>query len=117
MKVEEIFNLAIECFKKYNSEKVILFGSWARGDMDEYSDMDFVIIKKTKKRFLQRLAEVARFIDNRLPNIDVFVYTPLEFKGMIERENPFIQNVLEEGKVVYEKRQRRSSSLVKTGKV
>ncbi|MCE2405848.1 MAG: nucleotidyltransferase domain-containing protein [Dehalococcoidia bacterium] len=29
----------------YGPERVILFGSVARGDSDEYSDMDFIVIK------------------------------------------------------------------------
>ena len=33
----------------YDVERIILFGSAARGDTDEYSDVDLVIIKKTAK--------------------------------------------------------------------
>ena len=44
---------AIECIKKYKPEKIILFGSYARGDADKYSDLDFVVIKKLKKDFLK----------------------------------------------------------------
>jgi predicted nucleotidyltransferase len=94
----------IECIKKYRPEKIILFGSYVRGDSDEYSDLDFVVVKKTKKRFLERLIEVAKLIDNDLGKVDVFVYTPEEFQRMVEWENPFIQNVLREGRVVYEKK-------------
>jgi len=94
----------VECIKRYNPEKIIIFGSYVRGEMDEYSDLDFVVIKKTKKRFIRRLIEVAELIDLDLGKVDVFVYTPEEFKEMIERENPFIENVLKEGRVVYEKK-------------
>jgi len=72
--------------------------------MDEYSDLDFVVIKKTAKRFLERLIEVAKLIDNDLGKVDVFVYTPEEFKGMREDGNPFIERVLKEGRVLYEAR-------------
>ncbi|MEW5768560.1 MAG: nucleotidyltransferase domain-containing protein [bacterium] len=94
----------IECIKKYKPEKVIFFGSYARGEIDEYSDLDFVVIKKTKKRFIRRLIEVAKLIDNDLGQVDVFVYTPEEFQRMVEWENPFIENVLKEGRVVYERK-------------
>ncbi len=92
----------IECIKQYNPEKIIVFGSYARGDIDEYSDLDLVVIKKTNKRFLERLIEVAKLIDNDLGKVDVFVYTPEEFKMMKENKNPFIEKVIKEGKVVYE---------------
>jgi len=94
----------VECIKRYNPEKIIIFGSYVRGEMDEYSDLDFVVIKKTKKRFIRRLIEVAKLIDNNLGKVDVFVYTPAEFKRMIESENPFIEQVLKEGRVLYEKK-------------
>ncbi len=93
----------VKCLKKYNPEKIILFGSYTRAEMDEYSDLDFVVIKKTDKRFLERLIEVAKLIDNDLGAIDVFVYAHGEFQDMVETENPFIQEVLRDGKVVYER--------------
>lgn len=78
-------------------EKIIVFGSQARAEADEYSDLDLIIIKKTDKRFLQRLLEVPL-----LPiHADVFVYTPEEFEQMKENENPFILSALESAKVVY----------------
>ena len=95
---------AIECIKKYDPEKIIIFGSYAREETDEYSDMDFVVIKKTNKRFLERLIEVAKLMDKELGQVDIFVYTPEEFQKMIDFGNPFIEQVLKEGKVVYEKK-------------
>ena len=99
-KIERIIN----CLKKYNPDKIILFGSYARKDIDEYSDIDLVAIKKTKKRFLKHLIEVSQFLDDDLGDIDIFVYIPEEFKRMIEWKNPFIENVLKEGKTIYEKK-------------
>ena len=95
---------AIECLKKYEPEKIILFGSYAREDFNHESDMDFVVIKRTEKRFIERLLEVAELLENELGKIDVFVYTPEEFQRMIEWGNPFIERVLKEGKIVYEKK-------------
>jgi len=97
-------NQVIECLKRYNPEKVIIFGSYVRGEMDECSDLDFVVIKKTKRRFIERLIEVAKLIPNDLGKVDVFVYTPEEFKKMREGKNPFIGQVLKEGKLLYEKK-------------
>jgi len=108
------FRKTIECLKRYHPEKIILFGSSARGEIDKNSDLDFVVVKKTKKRFIERLIEVSRLLGNDISDVDVFVYTPDEFQRMIEWENPFIENVLKEGKILYEKRERRSRKMVKT---
>ena len=36
-------------------ETIILFGSYARGDTDEYSDLDLILVKETSKQFVERL--------------------------------------------------------------
>ena len=78
-------------------EKILLFGSAARGQQDEYSDVDLIIIKRTNQRFIERLLAVPL-----LPvEADVFVYTPEEFAEMQEHENPFIMSALEDAVVVY----------------
>ena len=89
--------------KVYHPERVILFGSYARGSNDPYSDLDLVIIKQTRKRFLNRLKEVIQIINPRF-SVDILVYTPEEFRRMVRSGNPFIQSVVREGKILYEKR-------------
>lgn len=78
---------------------VMLFGSLARGDVSGKSDMDMIIIKNTKKRFLDRLDEIYSTL---VPNValDIFVYTPEEFKLMKNRR--FIMNAMKEGKILHE---------------
>ncbi len=85
----------------YEPERVILFGSMARGDADEYSDIDLIVVKKTSQRFVQRMLEAGSFVPRDL-SVDILVYTPEEFQAMIDEGNPFIERALEEGKVLYE---------------
>jgi len=56
----------IECIKKYDPERIILFGSCARREEDRYSDLDLVIIKRTDERFLERLVAVAKLLEPEL---------------------------------------------------
>lgn len=94
--IREITDLIVG---SYQPEKIILFGSQARGEADADSDVDLIIIKKTRKRFIQRLLEVPL-----LPvAADIFVYTPEEFERMLQQENPFLQSALQHAKVIYEK--------------
>ncbi len=90
----------VEAIKKHdNVEKIILFGSLARGDADKYSDIDIVVIQKTDKRFIDRLLEFV----NLPVSCDILVYTPEEFQNMLEQGNYFIKKVVSEGKILYEK--------------
>ena len=96
-KVQQVVN----DLKAYHPQQVILFGSTARGDADQYSDLDFVILKHTTQPFLERLKEVALLCT--VPGaIDFLVYTPQEWRQMQEMEAPFAQRVLTEGRTVYE---------------
>lgn len=87
---------------EYQPEKIILFGSAARGDTDEHSDLDLIIVKKTDKRFVERMVDP--ILLKILPiKTDAFIYTPEEFERMKENENPFIMSALESAKILYEK--------------
>lgn len=92
----------VEDLMAYNPEKIILFGSAARGDTDEYSDIDLIVVKETDQRFVQRLVEAGSFISSNI-SVDIIVYTPDELSAMVEEGNPFIEKALKEGKVLYEK--------------
>lgn len=99
---DRLLDAVVQALKAYDPEKIILFGSVSRGEADEFSDFDLVIIKKTEKRFVQRLVEAAQYV-KWLPAVDLFVSTPEEFQALIEEENPFIERVRQEGRVLYEK--------------
>jgi predicted nucleotidyltransferase len=90
--------------EKYDAEKAILFGSCARGDADAYSDIDLIVIKRTDKRFLDRLADIITLIEPDFA-LDVLVYTPEEFERMLAEDNPLLTNAVEHGKVIYERGQ------------
>jgi predicted nucleotidyltransferase len=92
----------IASLEEFDPRRVILFGSGARGDQDEYSDLDLVIIKETEERFLDRLEKVYDLVKPTFA-MDVLVYTPQESAEMQERDNPFIEMVLKEGVVIYER--------------
>ena len=98
--VKRFINLII---KKFNLKKIIIFGSFARGDYHKGSDLDLVIVGEFKERFIDRIGKIIELNDSDL-EIDVMVYTEEEFQKMIKERRPFIEQALEEGIVVYEKR-------------
>lgn len=89
-----------DLFPQLGVRKAILFGSLARGDVTETSDLDLILIKETSKRFTDRLEEALLVLDPRV-GLDVLVYTPEEFATLLETR-AFVQQAVAEGKVVYE---------------
>lgn len=98
--VKRFINLIV---KKFNLKKIIIFGSFARGDYHKGSDLDLIIVGEFKDRFIDRIGKIIELNDSDL-EIDVMVYTEEEFQKMIKERRPFIEQALEEGIVVYEKR-------------
>ena len=84
----------------YEPLHVILFGSVARNESDELSDVDLVIVKETEEDFFSRIRRVLQIL-NLKTGIDVLVYTPDELQRMKEQGNALIETVLEEGIVVH----------------
>ncbi len=88
---------------EYSPEKIILFGSMAKGEIHEWSDIDLLIIKKTAARPIDRCVEIARLTKPKV-GIDLFVYTPEEFDSIMKEGFSFLSDIIKEGIVLYEKR-------------
>lgn len=94
----------VKKLKPLDPEKIILFGSYAKGKANPDSDIDILIIKKTKKRPSERLAEVLRLVWGNVPHIEPLVLTPKEFKKAVVENRFFItKEILTHGKTIYEK--------------
>lgn len=82
-------------------EKVILFGTLARGQVHEWSDIDLIVVEKTVLPFFQRLRKVRRLLRPKV-GVDIMVYTPEEFAQLCA-DRPFFRNeIVAKGEVVYE---------------
>jgi len=88
--------------RRYRPKKIIVFGSFARGDVRQGSDLDLVIIKNTKEKFLRRMDAVLDLCDGEIA-VEPLIYTEAEFERMLEEGNDFLETVVSEGKVVYER--------------
>ena len=98
----KILDRVVQALQACGPEKIYLFGSWARGEEDELSDLDLIVIKETEASFFNRLQEVSGMLPEGAA-ADVLVYTPGEFREMTERGNAFVEMILEEGKLLYER--------------
>ena len=88
---------------KYRPEKIILFGSYAYGNPRKDSDIDLLIIKKTKVRHADRILNVRKIIreENRYFAIEPLVYTPQEIKKRLEMGDVFFKTIINKGVNLY----------------
>jgi len=97
----EIRSISKQLIEKYNPDKIILFGSAARGDKGPDSDADFLIIKKQTPYYgSERIMEVSSLIERNIP-VDFLIYRPEEFEKRLEMGDPFLKAILREGRVLY----------------
>lgn len=82
-------------------EKIILFGSWARGERGPHSDIDLLIIQESDLSRPQRYAQVRRLFWGMGVPMDILVYTPEEFARYQSVPGSFTHTVAREGKVLY----------------
>lgn len=101
--MKEKIQQLVESLLPYKPERLYLFGSWARGEEDELSDLDVVVIKETDSQFLDRLREASRFLPINLGGVDILVYTPDEFATMKREGNAFADMITEEAVLIYDR--------------
>lgn len=100
---EELQRVTTDIVALYDPEKIVLFGSLARGQVSESSDIDIVIVKKTNKKFWDRQRELAGLVRPRIA-CDMLVYTPEEWDDAVAEGREFVvHDVKGQGKVVYER--------------
>lgn len=101
--LEETAILVKKLIDNYRPEKIILFGSVARNQHTNNSDIDLLIIKKSEKKRpfrIKAVFEALRGIKRNYP-LDPLVYTPDEIKKRLSIGDYFIKRVLNEGKILY----------------
>ncbi|MEM2047603.1 MAG: nucleotidyltransferase domain-containing protein [Candidatus Jordarchaeales archaeon] len=96
--------------KEFNVKLVVAFGSYARRELNEGSDIDLLIVGSFKRRFHERTAEVIGLTD--LP-IEPLCYTENEFEEMLNSKNSLILEALKEGIIL--KKEEQSSRKMKGG--
>jgi uncharacterized protein len=86
--------------ERLKPDAIILFGSFARQDIHQGSDVDLVVIADFRESFLDRIKLLLDLNDDPKLPLEPVGYTPEEFKRMRIEGNRFVQEVLENGKVL-----------------
>ena len=100
--IQAIARLIVERFKP---EQIILFGSHARGEVGEDSDVDLLVVLHTDTMRPQRGNPIRRAIaEHFILPIDVIIRSPEAVAAQCTDPYSFIHKVLKEGEVLYERR-------------
>lgn len=104
--LEEILEDVVRSIKsKFPESKVILFGSYARGDYSKDSDLDIcVLVPKITKNLLEMKGDIRAVIRDIIYDcglsFDLKLYSHQEFNEKIKSPNEFAYNIHKEGLVL-----------------
>lgn len=87
--------------ERLDPDAIILFGSRARGSHLATSDYDLLIVQQTSDRPIDRRIAAERALSDRSVALDIFVFTPQELLDLHGMGSPFVEEVLESGRVLY----------------
>jgi len=102
---KEIRRIADIISKKHKPEKIYLFGSFAWGKPHRDSDLDFLVVKKSKKTARKIAQEIDLSVVGRELSVDILVYSPNFLKKRLLLGDDFARKIVDEGKLIYEKDQ------------
>jgi predicted nucleotidyltransferase len=89
--------------RKFNPVQIILFGSWARGEAREDSDLDLVVVLPRVEHKRKAAIEILRALNGLPISKDVVVTTPEEIKARGHVVGDILRPALQEGKIIYER--------------
>jgi len=87
-------------------EKVILFGSRARGEARPDSDFDVLVIKESAEPRYRRSVPLYVALADVPAEVEVLVYTPEEVQEWSQVPQAFVTTAVREGRTLYERPRR-----------
>lgn len=84
-------------------QQIVLFGSRARQDSDEDSDIDILVIEESEEPRFKRSPRYYKATCGTGPARDIVVWTPAEIHEWETVPNHFVTTALREGRVLYER--------------
>ncbi len=95
--IEDLKRFRNKLQKRYAIERMILFGSRARGQSRQFSDVDLIVVSRRfyRKGTIERAVPLYLEWDLNVP-VDFLCYTPEEFKTLSARGG-LVREALREG--------------------
>jgi predicted nucleotidyltransferase len=109
---ELIDQMAQRIVREVDPQRIVLFGSWARGEANDQSDVDFLVVERepfgpNRSRRQEAVRIWQCLYEFRVPK-DILVYSLSEIDQWKGSRYHVVGRALKEGKVLYESDRRTS---------
>ncbi len=99
--MQEIQNFASRIVEHFEPERIVLFGSYARGDFVPDSDVDMLVVLPFEGKNWRVASEIRKRARPSFP-LDLLVRTPEQLNEQVTKGAKFWQEIMQQGKVLYE---------------
>lgn len=97
---DQIQRVSDEIARKFQPERIILFGSYAYGTPTEDSDVDLLVVMPLSNKGRGRASDIRLHLDISFP-LDLVICDPEYLLQRIEMNDFFLQEITEKGKTMY----------------
>lgn len=102
---EDIQRIADHIAERFRPDRIILFGSQARGDTHEDSDVDLLVILPFEGTANRKSMEILRTIDRTIDRpfaLDLVVRGPEDAARRYAEYDPLIRDAFDRGRILYD---------------
>jgi uncharacterized protein len=99
--MDQIEALGRRIGEEFHPQRVVLFGSYARGTAGADSDVDLLVVMPFEGRSVDQSVEIRMKTRPTFP-LDLLVRTPEAIEKRIALGDWFLRDILRDGKVLYE---------------
>jgi len=99
--LEELARIAAPHLIAAGVERAVVFGAYARGTADGYSDLDLAVVLCTDRPFLERWPLLSDLLDALPLPVDLLIYTPEEFARGLSRRVEIFDAIAREGITIH----------------
>jgi poly(A) polymerase Pap1 len=99
--ITEIQELADNIARQFTPERIILFGSYARGDAGPDSDVDLLVVMPHEEHASRKAAEITFRVHPRRFALDLIVRSPETLRQRMQMNDWFVRDLMREGRVLY----------------
>jgi predicted nucleotidyltransferase len=99
--INQIRAFSQQIAENFQPERIILFGSYASGQPTEDSDVDLLVILPFEELPVQKAIAIRQQLKAPFP-LDLMARTPQQIQQRLEMGDFFIQDIMKNGRVLYE---------------